>query len=78
MGIIEAIKQIEREEAFEKGIEKGRVEGRVEGIEKGKAEGKADVIENMLLLGKFSVSEIANFVNVSESLVRKIKSRLKK
>jgi len=45
-----------------------------EGIEKGKTE----VVSNLLDTGKFTVSEIANFANVSEAFVRTIKKELKK
>ena len=86
MGIIETIKKIEREEAFEKGrkegiergIEKGIEKGRKEGIEKGIEEGKAEVVSNLINTGKFTISEIANFSNVSEAFVRKVKKGLKK
>lgn len=74
MGIIETIKKIEREEAFEK----GRKEGIEKGIEKGIEEGKAEVVANLVNAGKFTISEIANFSNVSEAFVRKVKRRLKK
>lgn len=57
---MEAIKK-----AFKKGEEKGR--------EKGREEGKAEVVRNLLSGGKFSVAEVANFANVSESFVRKLK-----
>jgi hypothetical protein len=66
MGIMETIKQIEREEVFEKGIEKG--------IEKKSRE----FIQNLLTTGKFSVSEIAGFAGVTEPFVRKVRASLKK
>lgn len=82
MGIIETIKKIEREEAFEKGrkegIEKGIEKGRKEGIEKGIEEGKAAIVSNLINTGKFTISEIANFSNVPEAFVKKIKKGLKK
>ena len=62
MGIIEAIKKIEREDAFEKGIEKG----------------KTEVVANLISTGNFSISQIANFANVPESFVRKFKEGTKK
>lgn len=65
MGIIETIKMLEREEGIEEGIEKG--------IELGKAES----VKNLLLTGKFTVSEIANFLAVTEAFVRKQKNNLK-
>lgn len=66
MGIIETIKQIQLEEAFEKGIQKG--------IEKKNRE----FIFNVMHAGRFTISEIANFANVSESFVKKLKKELKK
>lgn len=74
MGIIETIKKIQLEEAFEKGIEKGIEKGRKNGIE----EGKAEVVANLVNTGKFTIPEIANFSNVSEAFVRKVKKGLKK
>jgi hypothetical protein len=74
MGIIETIKKIEREEAFEK----GRKEGIEKGIEKGRKEGKAAIVSNLINTGKFTISEIANFSNVPEAFVKKIKKGLKK
>lgn len=64
MGIIETIKKIQLEEAFEKGIEKG--------IEKKNRE----FIFNLLHARKFTISEIANLANVSDSFVRKLKKEL--
>ena len=74
MGIIETIKQIEREEVFEKGIGKGRKKGVEEGIEKKSRE----FIQNLLTAGKFSVSAIAGFAGVAESFVRKVRASVKK
>ena len=62
MGIIEAIKKIEREEGIEKGLEQKSYE----------------VVSNLLNAGKFTVSEIANFANVSEAFVRKVKKERRK
>jgi len=62
MGIIEAIKKIEREEAFEKGIEKG----------------KEKVVQNLLSANKFTISEIANFAGVTETFVKKVRTALNK
>lgn len=63
MGIIETIKKIEREEGFEKGIEQG--------IE----QGKEQVVKNLLATGKFTIAEIANFADVPESFVKKVRTR---
>lgn len=78
MGIIETIKKIEREEAFEKGRKEGIEKGMEKGMEKGIEEGKSEVVANLVDAGKFTISEIANFSNVSEAFVRKLKRRLKK
>ncbi len=71
MGIIETIKMIEREEAFEKGFKVGLEKAR-------KYKYEQAVVSNMLNLSECTVSEIANYVNVSESFVRKVKKELKK
>lgn len=57
-----------KEEGFEKGIEKG--------IEKGAEERNYVFVTNMLLTGKFSVTEIAGLAGVSEAFVRKVKKQL--
>ena len=44
-----------------------------QGEEKGLKEAKAEVVRNLLSLSKFSMEEIANFANVSEFFVRKVK-----
>ena len=62
MGIIETIKKIEREEGFERGMEKG----------------KEQVVKNLLAADKFSISEIAGFAGVAEAFVKKIRVSLKK
>ena len=64
MGIIETIKQIEREE--------GREEGLKEGIEKTRYE----FVRNLILGGKLSIKEIASAANVSQAYVRRLKSEL--
>ncbi|MBX2921507.1 MAG: hypothetical protein KF746_04870 [Chitinophagaceae bacterium] len=66
MGIIETIKQIEREEVFEKGIE--------EGIEKA----KQDVIENLIIRLGLSDKQAADIAEVSVSFVKKVRASLKK
>ena len=66
MGIIETIKKIEREEGIEIGIEKG--------IEKGKEQ----VVQNLLSIKKFTIAEIANFTNVTEAFVKKVRAALNK
>src|SRR6185312_16123890 len=60
------------EYAIKKTIEHDRQAALQEGMEKGKAE----VVKNLLIAGKFSISEIANFANVNEAFVRKVKKGL--
>ena len=55
----------DRHEAMQQGLEKG--------IEKGIEKGKTEVVKNLLSSDKFNVAEIANFANVSEAFVRKVK-----
>ena len=66
-GMKEAMK-----EAMKKRIKKRMEEGMEEGIEKKSYE----VVENLLSAGGFSISKIANLVNVTESFVRKVKKGL--
>lgn len=49
-------------------IEKGRKEG--------KEEGKAEIVKNLLLTNKFTITEIANFANVAETFVQKVMSKI--
>src|SRR5690606_4033579 len=53
---------------IEKGIERGIEKGIKQGIERG----KITVVENLLRIGKFTVSEIANYATVTEDFVRKV------
>ena len=53
--------------AEEKGMEKG--------MEKGAEQKSAEFIKNLLASGKFTISEIASYVGVSEDFVRKVKKR---
>lgn len=55
---------------IEKGIEKG--------IKQGIERGKITVVENLLRIGKFTVSEIANYATVTEDFVRKVREDLDK
>ena len=65
-----------REEGREQGREQGREEGREEGIGVGAEKKSYEVVKNLLLANKFNFSEIANFANVSETFVRKVKKDL--
>jgi predicted transposase/invertase (TIGR01784 family) len=52
-------------------------EGEKGGIEKGRIEGKADVVKNLLVANKFTISEIATYAGVGEDFVEKVKKTLK-
>lgn len=74
--LIESFKKEGREEGRLEGRLEGRVEGRIEGRGEGREEGIEIVVKNLLLTGKFTVAEIANFANVSEPLVLRVKNAL--
>src|SRR5690606_22637368 len=63
---------------IEKGIERGIEKGIKQGIEQGIERGKITVVENLLRIGKFTVSEIANYATVTEDFVRKVREDLDK
>lgn len=77
MGIIETIKMLTREEGIEIGIEQGIEKGIERGIERGEEKKSIEVVTKMLQSGKFSISEIANFTEVSEDFVKKVQKELK-
>ena len=64
-----ALLKAERERGIEEGIEKG--------IEKGSEEKSFEFVKNLLASNKFSIPEIANFADVSESFVRRVKKEIK-
>jgi predicted transposase YdaD len=57
-------------------IEKGRREGIEKGREEGIEKKGHEVVKNLLIAGKFTIAEIANFANVTEDFVRKVKKDL--
>jgi len=63
------------------GLEKGLEKGIEKGIEKGKMQGEEEtryeVVKNLLVANKFTIAEIANFANVTEYFVRKVKKTIK-
>lgn len=63
------------EYAIKKTIDHDREMARKEGREEGREESKIEVVKSLLSIGKFSISEAANFANVPESLVRKVKKK---
>ena len=50
---------------------------RHEGMEKGAEKKSYEFVRNLLSAGKFSIAEIANFANVPEAFVRKVKKEIK-
>ena len=50
-------------------------------LDKAKKEGiqenKSEIVKTLLIMGEFSISKIAEIVNVSEAFVERIKSTLK-
>ncbi len=73
--IMETVTKFFREENdpfFIKGEVKGRKEGKLEG----KTEGKTEVVRNLLLTGRFTISEIADFVDVEIAFVEEIRASL--
>ena len=57
---------------LEKGLEKGLEEGEVNGEEKKSYQ----VVKNLISANRFTIPEIANFADVSETFVRKVKKSL--
>lgn len=58
-----------KEALIQQGIEKG--------IEQGIEKGKEQIIKNLLSTDKFTVAEIANFANITEAYVRRVRKSLK-
>lgn len=52
--------------------------GRKKGWKEAEAKKNYEVVRNLLLAGRFTVSEIANFVSVTEAFVDKVKESLPK
>ena len=75
------LKEIWDEYAIKKTIEYdlqlARKEGIEKGMEKGMEKGKSEVVRNLLSADKFSIAEIANFANVTEAFVSKVKREMK-
>lgn len=65
------------ERGLEQGLERGLEQGMERGLEQGRKEGREEerfeIVRNLLADGRFTLSEIANFANVSEAFVRKVK-----
>ena len=58
-------------------LDYARHEGIGIGMEKGMEKGKAEVVKNLLSAGSFTIAKIANFANVTEAFVRKVKKEIK-
>ncbi|MDR0794110.1 MAG: hypothetical protein LBE82_12455 [Chitinophagaceae bacterium] len=73
--------RVGQHEGYETGRHEGYEAGQQEGYEAGQQEGEINksivFITNLLLADKFTVSEIANFANVDEAFVRKVRAKLK-
>ena len=55
----------------------GIILGKEKGIKEGEKKKSHEVVKNLLAANKFTIAEIANFVNVTEAFVKKIKKTLK-
>ncbi|MDR0794116.1 MAG: hypothetical protein LBE82_12485 [Chitinophagaceae bacterium] len=81
--------KVGQHEGYEAGQHEGYQAGQHEGYEAGQYEGyqsgqheerlnrNTEFVTNLLLAGKFTVSEIANFASVDESFVKKVRRELK-
>lgn len=45
-------------------------------MREGTLKGESEVVQNLLLSGRFTIAEIAGFTNVDERFVRKIKAAI--
>ncbi len=63
--------------AIARGIEQGIEKGIEQGIEQTELKKNTEFVTNLLETKQFSISQIANFANVSEAFVRKVKKTLK-
>jgi len=61
----------------EKGMQKGMQKGLIKGKKEGRIEGKVEIIQQMLSLEKFSLSEIAQFTNTSLAFVKQVQKEMK-
>ncbi len=62
--------------AREDGLLQGQELGRELGWKQGQEEVKTAVVKKMLLADKFTIAEIADFANVTEDFVEKVKKTL--
>jgi predicted transposase YdaD len=58
-------------------VERFKKEGEEKGMQKGIEKGKTAVVKNLLMANKFTITEIADFADVTEAFVRKVKKSLK-
>ncbi|TDE13637.1 hypothetical protein [Dyadobacter psychrotolerans] len=70
------IRELVLDQAKKEGIALGEKKGIEKGIEKGIQEGKTEVVKNMLITGRFTDQEIANFASVPEVFVTEIRKTL--
>ena len=72
---LEQGRELGLEQGRELGLEQGLEQGREQGLEEGMEKKSYEVVKNLLSKGKFTISEIANFANVTEAFVRKVKRK---
>ncbi|WP_157634543.1 hypothetical protein [Spirosoma panaciterrae] len=65
-----------KKEGLEEGKSEGLKEGKKQGLEEGKKQGKRLIILNLLTQTNFSVAEIAQLADVSDSFVEEIKKEM--
>jgi len=74
--VLERAKKEGRKLGMEEGIEQGIEKGIEQGIEKGIESKATQMVTNLLLAKRFTVSEIANFANVTEAFVIEVREGL--
>ncbi|WP_221391187.1 hypothetical protein [Dyadobacter sp. NIV53] len=80
MGIREMVMERAKKEGLEKGLKQGLEQGIEQGIEQGQEKGielsKIEFVKNLLATGRFTINEITNLANVSETFVNEVKNSL--
>ena len=73
---LESGKKAGLEQGKKEGLEQGKKAGLEQGLEEGKKQGKRLIILNLLTQTQFSVAEIAQLTDTSNSFVQKIKKEM--
>ena len=76
MGLLEAIKKIEREEGIEEGMKLGVQQGIKQGFNKGAAQAKVKMVENAIIKLGLNDAQIALLANVTKGFVKKVRTSL--